>query len=80
MAQVAFKDGAALQDASSGGHIEVVQLLVEKGADVNVQGEYLSLARIHSSSGIRRSLCVSKLMKFARNFMADVDGIHQQCQ
>jgi hypothetical protein len=37
-AQMVFKDGAALRAASSGGQIEVVQLLLEKGADVNVQG------------------------------------------
>jgi 3-deoxy-D-manno-octulosonic acid (KDO) 8-phosphate synthase len=56
-AQVVFEvghyvNGTSLGAASYGGRIEVVQLLVEKGADVNFQGEYLSLARIHGSSGI----------------------------
>jgi ankyrin repeat protein len=32
--------GNALQAASTGGHEAIVKLLIEKGADVNVQGEY----------------------------------------
>ena len=33
-------DGNALQAASGGGHLEIVCLLIEKGAEVNAQGGY----------------------------------------
>ncbi|KAM6537139.1 hypothetical protein FALCPG4_003085 [Fusarium falciforme] len=41
----------ALQAASSGGHLEVVQLLLDKGADVNAQGGHFSNALQAASSG-----------------------------
>ena len=43
--------GTALQAASSGGHEEVVEMLLDKGADVNAQGEWYGTALQAASSG-----------------------------
>ncbi|KAF8456825.1 ankyrin repeat-containing domain protein, partial [Kalaharituber pfeilii] len=43
-------DNIALQGASSNGHIEIVNLLLAAGADVNVQGRYSDTALQGASS------------------------------
>ncbi|KAB5513482.1 hypothetical protein GE09DRAFT_980708 [Coniochaeta sp. 2T2.1] len=43
--------GTALQAASAGGHKEVVEMLLGKGADVHTQGGYYGTALQAASAG-----------------------------
>ena len=65
------KYGNALQAASSGGHDKVMQILLDKGADVNAQGGYYGNALQATSSGGHDT---DKVMQMLLDRGADVNA------